>query len=140
MQQQIQAGGGVVLRVNGSIVGFATSCSYTRTQNTKVQMGIDSPFAAEIHPTTYLVTGTLTGIRLRGSGGLDGKGIMDISTPEKVFSQQYVLIEIVDRLSNENICTFKNVMFDSDSWSFAAKSLVSFNANFKAFFVTNETS
>jgi len=137
-QQILQNGAGVVLKINGALAGFATGMTFTRTLSTKVINEIDSPFAAEIMPTTYIVQGTLSGLRVRGSGGLDGYGIMNVSTPINFFSQQYCIIEVVDISSKTTIYTFQKVVFDQDSWNVQSRSLFTFSANFRAVFVQNE--
>jgi len=140
MQQVIQTGAGVRLVINGSVVGFATGFAYTRSTNTKELYVIDNPLPQEIFPTTYSVRGTLTGIRIRGQGGLDGYGIMDVSSIQSYFSFKYATIEIVDKASNETIATVQKAVFDSDSWTINARAPISFNASFKGIFVTNEKS
>lgn len=138
-QQIIQNGAGIVIKINGVQVGFATGLNFTRSLSTKVIYEIDSPFPAEIMPTTYSVQGTLSGIRIRGSGGLDGSNAMNVTTPISLFSQQYGVIEVVDILTKTVIYTFSRVVFDQDSWSVQSRSLYTFTANFKAGFVQNES-
>jgi hypothetical protein len=128
------------VKINGSLVGYATGMSFSRTTNTKVIYEIDSPYAAEIMPTTYLVQGNLTGLRIRGSGGLDGPGIKNISTPVAIFSQKYCTIEVQDLVSKKTIYTFNRVMFDQDSWTIQSRALITFSASFKAVFLQNEMS
>ena len=138
MQQVIENGSGVVLKINRMVVGFATGMSFNRSTNSKVIYGIDSPIPQEIMPTTYSIQGTLTGLRLVNSGGLDGSGIMDVSNVSKFFNFKYATIEVVNRLTGNTIYTFQKVVFDNDSWSIQARSLITFSANFKAAFVLNE--
>ena len=140
MQTLLQTGAGVKLIINGSIVGFATGLSFTRQSNSKFIYGIDSPIPQEIALTTYGVQGTLTGIRVRDGGGLDGPGIMDLSTVSKFFNFKYCNIEVVDRATNKTIYTIQKSVFDSDSWSIQAKSIITFSANFKGTFVKSEVS
>lgn len=140
MVQLLQAGAGVKILINGSIIGFATGLSFTRQANSKFIYGIDSPIAQEIALTTYAVQGTLTGFRVRDGGGLDGPGIMDLSTVAQFFNFKYCDIEVVDRVTNKSIYIISKCVFDSDSWSLQAKSLITFNANFKGTFVTSESS
>jgi hypothetical protein len=139
--QQRQTGAGVVVKINGNVVGFATSITYQRTVGAKVITGIDSPFAAEIALAgPYQCTGTMSGFRMRGSGGLDGAHIMNASSVSDYFNQQYVSIEIIDRLSGASIVTIYQAMFIADSWSMNAKDIISFTANFIGIFMQNELS
>jgi len=113
--------------------------SWIRSQSLKTIYEVDSPIAKEIAPTTISVSGTLTGLRIRGSSGLDGAKIMNIANPELVFTQKYVTIEIVDRLTDRTLYTFTDAVFDSDSWRAENRSLMAFSASFKAKFVTTES-
>jgi len=137
-QQQLQPGAGVILRINGSVVGFATALSFSRSQNIKVIHEIDNPFARELAPTTYSVSGSLGGFRVRDQGGLDGPGIMDISTIQSFFYQKYAVIEVVDRLSNKVLYTIQKVLFENDSWTVQARGIITFSANFRGIFISNE--
>lgn len=140
MEQVLQAGASVRLIINGITLGFATGLSFTRSTASKYIYGIDSPYAQEIVNTTYSVGGTLTGVRVRASGGLDGFGIMDLSTLQSYFNQKYCTLEIVDRSSNKTMYTIQKVVFDQDSWTIQARSIITFSGNFKGVFVSNEVS
>lgn len=138
--QSIQTGAGIVVKANGNVIGFATGLQFTRSQNLKTIYEVDNPFAVEIFPTNYGVTGTLSGFRLRDGGGLDTPQIMDLSVAQSIFYQKYVIIEVVDRLTTKTIYTFRQVLFENDSWSITTKNIITFNANFRAIFVSNESS
>lgn len=138
MQQVIQTGPGVKLLINGIVVGFATGINFTRSINTKELYGIDSPLPQEIVATTYSVRGTLTGLRIRDSGGLDGYGIMDISDISRYFNFKYSTIEVVDRATSKTIYTIQKCVFDSDTWNIQARAPITFSASFKGTFITNE--
>lgn len=140
MIPMIQSGAGIKLIINGSVVGFATGLQFTRTTNTKYIYGIDSPVPQEIAKTTYSVQGSLTGFRLRDSGGLDGYGIMNESTIAAFFNFKYATIEVVDRLTNKTMLTIQKVVFDNDSWNIQTKQIITFNANFKGTFIQTEVS
>lgn len=139
MQQVVQTGAGVRVSINGSVVGFATGLSFSRGLNSKVIYELDNPFAKEILPTVYSVQGTLTGFRIRGSGGLDGYGIMNASNVNAFFNQKYCVIEVVDILSGVTMYSMQKVIFDNDSWTLQNKQLFTFSANFKAVFIQNES-
>lgn len=140
MQQQISSGAGVIVKINGAPIGFATGLSWQRSQNIKPIYEIDSVVPKELAPTIYSVSGSLSGLSLIYGTGLDGPGIMDISTIDAFFYQKYVVIEIVDRRTNRITNTFKNVIFSSDSWRINAKSINTFSASFIAQFMENTAS
>ena len=140
--QVIQTGAGIRLSINGTVVGFATGIAWTRSLNTKVIYEIDNPFPAEIAPTTYLVQGTLTGIRLKAStsAGLDARGIMNASTARAFFNQKYCVVEVIDIASGKSMFSFFSVVFDQDSWNISSRAIITFNANFKGNFMNTEAS
>lgn len=139
--QQRQTGAGIVVKVNGHVVGFATDISYTRNLGIKPIYGIDSPFIREIAVTgPYQVSGTLSGFRLRDSGGLDGLAIMNASNVDDYFQQKYVFLEIIDRLSGASIGVISQAMFITDTWTINARNPVTFNASFIGVFIQNELS
>lgn len=140
MQGILQTGAGCRIAINSNVVGFATGLTWTRSLGTKTIFELDNPHAREIMPTTYSVSGTMTGFRARGSGGLDGYNIMNSSTAASFFNQKYCVIEVVDILSGVTIASFQKVVFDTDSWTLANKQMITFSANFKAVFVSNEAS
>jgi hypothetical protein len=63
---------------------------------------------------------------------------MDISTISHFFYQKYVVIEVVDRLSNKVLYTIQKVLFESDSWNVQSKTIVTFSATFRGIFISNE--
>lgn len=140
MQQLVQVGPGIRLVINGSVIGFATGINFVRSTNSQERYAIDSPVPQEIVLTTYSVRGTLTGLRIRGSGGLDGTGIMDVSDISRYFNFKYGTIEAVDRLSNKTIYTIQKVVFDSDNWNIQSRAPITFSAQFKGIFVNSEAS
>ena len=140
MQQNLQNGSGIKVLINGNLCAFATGINFTRSTNTKAVYEIDNPFAREIMTTTYSVSGSLTGLRVRGSGGLDGAGIMNASTASSFFTQKYCVIEIVDILSKVTLYTINQVVFDQDSWNIQNRQMLTFSANFKGIFMRNEVS
>lgn len=139
--QQRQVGAGIVVKINGNVVGFATDIQYNRQLGVKTIYGIDSPFIREIGITgPYQVTGTLSGFRLRDSGGLEGQAIMNASNVDDYFQQKYVSMEIIDILSGAAIGLISQALFISDSWTINARNPVTFNAQFIGVFITNELS
>ena len=138
MIQNVLTGSGVKILINSKVIGFATGITITRTQNTKYIYEIDNPYPVEIMPTTYTVTGTMTGIRIRNSGGLDGPGVMTLSNTQDIFFQKYCVIEVIDRQTGKINYSIQNVMFDQDSWSITSKNVITFNANFKGQYMQTE--
>lgn len=138
MSQNILTGAGCKLSINGTVVGFATGINWTRSAGTKPIYEIDNPFMVDIIDTTYSVTGTMTGLRLRGAGNLDAT--VNLEKTQNVFKRNFATIEVIDRLSGNIVASINNVMFDNDSWNVSAKSMIGFNVQFKGQFVSSERS
>ena len=64
------------LFLGGKLYGEAQSISYTIDYGETEIYGIDAIFAQEIAPTKVSVQGQVTGLRVKLSGGLQGKGGM----------------------------------------------------------------
>lgn len=134
--QQLQTGSGVLLKGNGKVLGFATGITFTRSQNIKPLYELDNPIAVELIPTNYSVNGALMGIRIAGSNGLDGSGLMDLSFIQNFFNQKYVGLEIVDRRTNKTLYYIQKVLFTSDSWTIQNRALITFSASFIGTFIS----
>jgi hypothetical protein len=141
MPDVVQVGAGVLIKVNGQVLGFATYIEWQRTQGVKPFYEVDSPFPAEISPAgPYLVTGVLMGLRLRDMGGLDGPQITNAANVADFFTQQYVTLTIQDKISGQNLGNVNRCMFDRDSFRIEAKNIATFTASFMGIWVSNEVS
>ncbi len=139
-QQNILTGAGCKVAINGQVIGFATSLNWTRSAGMKTIYEIDSNLIVDQIETTYAVTGSMNGFRLRGVGNLESQNIVGLDKIKKLFKRNFATIEVIDRASGNTIAYINNVMFDNDSWSLGAKSVISFNVAFKGQFVSSEKS
>ena len=132
-------GPGIKIYANGTLVGFATAISFTRTQNVAPIMEIDNPYAVELRPTSYSVTGSLAGIRVRQINGLDDTNfnLMNLANTQDFFNQKYVKLEVVDRVTGYTLYTISTAMFSQDSWQVSSRSQMTFQANFVGIFLAN---
>lgn len=91
--------------------------------------GIDSYFPQEIATTRMSVQGTVTGLRLKLSGGLQGKDIVS-KINEKLFAP-YVSIEIRDRQADTKLLFIPQCKVSSENVSIGAKGVVTLSFTFK---------
>ena len=141
MGDVVNTGAGALVKVNSVVIGFATSITWTRNQGQKPFYEVDNLFPAEISPAgPYLVTGTMTGLRIRNSGGTDGAQITNAADVNTMLMQQYVTLTVQDKISGQNICNINRCMFDQDSFTLEAKGQGTFSARFMGFWVSNEVS
>jgi hypothetical protein len=139
-QQNILTGAGCKVAINGTVIGFATAITWTRSAGTKPIYEIDNNFIVDQIDTNYMVSGSMSGFRLRGVGNLEAQSIVGLDNVKNVFVRNFCTIEIIDRLSSKVIASITNVIFDNDSWSVTAKSIIGFNVQFKGQFVASEKS
>lgn len=120
---------GALLKVfiNEVLYAEVNSVSYTIDYGTTQIYGIDSPFAQEIAPTRYSVSGSISGLRLKLSGGLQGYAA--VFRYDDLLSSPYVSIRLQERSQQEDILYIPNAMVGSQSLQAGAKgtALLSFN-------------
>jgi len=76
------------------------------------------------------VTGNISGIRTKMSGGLQGINAVPLFTD--IAATPYSSIRIQDRSTSEDIAFFPNCMIDSESHSVSARGVYHLSFNFKA--------
>jgi len=134
----VVTGAGVKLIINGKVLGLATGISIQRSTGVKTVYEIDNPLPVEFIDTQYTVSGSLSGIRIIGFGGVEQNNIMSISSVQELLTRNYCSLQVVDRATGVTLYSVANVIFESDSVSFQPRSQTSFNANFRGMFVTTE--
>jgi hypothetical protein len=139
-QQNILTGAGCKVAINGIVIGFATGINWTRSAGTKPIYEIDNNLIVDQIDTTFIVTGSMTGFRLRGVGNLEAQSIVGLDNVQNIFKRNFCSIQVIDRTTGNTIANINNVMFDNDSWSVGAKSVIGFNVQFKGQFVASEKS
>lgn len=110
---------------------------YPEVQNISVRVsrgetaiyGIDSSLPQEIAPTTCSVEGSVSGVYLRQSSGLQGKNAMTML--KDLLSQPYVSVEIRDITNDEKVLFIKQAKISDESFQISAKSAVKYSFNFK---------
>lgn len=141
MPDVVNTGAGALIKVNSVVIGFATAINWKRTQGMKPFYEVDNLFPAEISPAgPYLVTGIMSGLRIRDAGGTDGAQITNAADVMTMLQQQYVTLTIQDKISGQNIANINRCMFDNDSFTLEAKGQGTFTVQFMGFWVSNEVS
>lgn len=90
--------------------------------------GIDSIFAQEIVTTKMSVTGSINGLRLRNSGGIqamNGKSLV-----VDILAAPYISLRIHDRITGEDILFLPRCKISNESHSVSAKGIYKVNFNF----------
>lgn len=90
--------------------------------------GIDAAYPQEIATTRISVRGSVNGIRIKHSGGLQGANIRPLFTD--VAAAPYISIRIQDRQTGEDILFIPNAKVTRESHSAVVKSSYKLNFDF----------
>jgi len=140
-QADIMTGAACRLLVNGKVIGVGTSITIQRNLGVKPIVGIDSVTPQELAITgPYTVTGTITALRTRSTGGFDGLQVINASSLSDYFNKKYCTIELVDRKTNITFAKVNKVIFNADTMQINARQVITITASFIGTFLTTEIS
>jgi len=128
-QSVVLAGANCKLLIGGKLYPEVQQISYTIDYGEQEIYGIDSVFPQEIATTRISVQGSVSGLRLKLSGGLQGKDAVT-KINQKLFAP-YVSIEIRDRQSDTKLIFIPQCKVTSENVQISAKGIVKLNFNFK---------
>lgn len=136
MQEKVISGATLKCYINGDFLGIVTGFRYTvRTSHIGLR-GIDSNTVQEFAPSTYMVMGQAEVVRLRGSGGLEGAGIVSFS--DTILLEKYLRIDLLDRVTDKVVFSAINAVVMEQNWQTAPKDLMRGSFAFEAADFTNE--
>ena len=123
------AGAQIIIYLNEKKFTSSQSISFNVDYGEQEIWGIDSPWPQEIATTKCSVSGTIQGLRLRNSGGI--QAINGRSLIQDVAASPYVSIRVCDRVSKEDIIFIPKCKISNESHSVAAKGIYKVNFSFK---------
>lgn len=123
------SGARCLLRVNGKIVGFATSVSWTISTSATEIRTIDDYLPYELAPSIISVTGSIGGFRIPGSGPTTHQIQSHLSN---FLHQRYIEIEVRDVQTDNIIFKTSRAMVTSRSENISVDSLATMSLNFTA--------
>ena len=135
MQSRVISGPRLKCVINGRVFGIVTSFRYEIRSSHAPAQGLDQNTVQEWIPTTYRVSGQVGVLRLHGTGGLEGAGVVAFS--DDVLRQKYLTIELVDRVTERTVFSAINSVVSAQSWQVAAKGLLTGSFAFEAENQTN---
>jgi hypothetical protein len=115
--------------INGVSYNEAQSVSYTLDSGSQELYGVDSLYPQEIVPIKSTVNGTINGLKLKYSGGLQAKGARPLAND--ILKLPYVSIRIQDRQSGEDILLIPKAVIASETFTAGAKTSVKVNLTFR---------
>ena len=122
-------GAEVKLYIAGKLYPEVRNISYTIDKGMQEIYGIDSSFPQEIRPTRHSVQGTVTGVRIKYGGGLQGKGA--VATIDQLLKSPYVAIRVQDRFSQQDVLFVPQAIITNESVTIPAKGVVQLSFTFK---------
>jgi hypothetical protein len=128
-QPLVLTGNNIRLYINNKLYKTVQSITFTVSYNTTVLYGIDSVYGQEIAPTKVEVNGSVQGIRLKSSGGLQAQNIRPLYSDFSAGG--YISLRINDRSSNEDIIFIPQAMVTRETHTVATKG--SYKLNFEFF-------
>jgi hypothetical protein len=126
--QRVISGAHINLHINGKMYNEVQQLSYTIDYGEEPIYGIDSIFPQEIKITRVSIQGSVSGVRIANSNGLQGQSIR----PKITNSQfaPYVSIRISDRRTGEQIMWIPNAQIINEKVDVSAKGNMTLSFNF----------
>jgi len=127
-QSIVLTGANIKLYVNNTLYKEVQSISLNIDYGENAIYGIDSLYAQELAPTKVSVNGSVQGIRIKLSGGLQAKNLRPLF--QDLAASPYVSILIKSRYDGEDILFIPNAKVTRESHSMAAKGTYKLNFDF----------
>jgi hypothetical protein len=118
----------IKLYINNRLYNVVQSISLSVDYAEQEIYGIDAMHAQEIAPTKLTVRGSVSGLRIKNSQGLQALSIRPLF--QDLMSSPYISIRIQDRQSGEDIVYIPQCKVTEESHSISSKSTYKMNFNF----------
>ena len=118
----------IKLYINNKLYREVQQITYAMDYGEYPIYGIDSPYPQEIAPTKHMVQGSITGIRIKNSGGIQAYDARPLL--KDILEAPYISIRIHDRSSFEDILFIQSAKITNQRVSIAAKGSVRLNFDF----------
>lgn len=109
----------LVVYLNGTRFAECTRFTWRSMTPNNEKRGIDSMVPFELAPGTAMVQGSAGGLRIRGTGGLQGKGVT--SPFPQLQKQRYFSILVLHRLDGSRVFAADQCLVDEEEWNAVAK-------------------
>jgi hypothetical protein len=121
MAQRTISGSHLKVYINGSVYNEVQQLSYSIDYGEEPIYGIDSVFPQEIKITRISVTGSISGVRVANSNGLQGQNIRS-GIRNSVFAP-YISIRIQDNRTGEDIMFIPHAKVVNEKLDVSAKGI-----------------
>ena len=126
--QRTIAGAPIKLYINGSVYNEVRQVSYTIDYGEEPIYGIDSVFPQEIKITRISIQGTISGLRLANSNGLQGQNIRP-GIRDSIFAP-YISIRLFDRRTGEDVIFIPHARITNEKVDVSAKGIMTTSFSF----------
>lgn len=124
----ILVGAHIKVYINNQVYKTVQSITLTVDYGEQEIYGIDAAHAQEIAPTRLSVRGSVQGLRVKNSGGLQAQSIRPLFID--LLASPYISIRIQDRSTGEDILYIPQAKVSQESHTMATKSTYKMNFNF----------
>lgn len=125
----ILTGACIKLYVNNKLYKEVQDVSYTLDYDENSIRGIDCAFPQEIAPGRASVVGSIRGLRLKNSGGIQAYDIRPIISD--ILASPYISIRIQDRATKEDLLFIPNAKVKRQAVSAAARGTLKLSFDFE---------
>ena len=122
-------GAEIKLLIGGKVYAEVQSISYSINYSETEIFGIDSIFAQEIKTDRVTCSGTISGVRVKLTGGLQGYDLRP--RINEILHAPYVSLEIRDRQTDTKLLWLPQMKVTSENFSVTAKGILKINFSFK---------
>jgi hypothetical protein len=127
-QSLVLTGANIKLYINNKVYKEVQSISFSIDYGEKEIYGIDALYPQEIAPSKISVRGSVSGIRVKLSGGLQAVNLRALF--QDAAAGSYISLRITDRYSGEDIIFIPNAKVTRESHTIATKSTYKLNFDF----------
>lgn len=128
MRSLVLTGAHIKLYINNKVYKEVQSVNLNVDYGETEIYGIDSPYPQEIAPTKISVRGSVNGLRIKMSGGLQGMNGRPLFSD--LAASPYISIRIQDRDSEEDILFIPNAKITRETHGIATKSTYKLSFDF----------
>lgn len=123
-------GADIKVYINNKVFPYIKSINLKIDYGEQEIKGIDSPFPQEIASAGLTIRGSVTGMRVKLSGGLQAANMRPLNLATDIAANPYISIRIQDRSTQEDIIFIPNAKVSAESHVIAVKSSYQLNFDF----------
>lgn len=126
--QTVLSGAAIKLYINNKVYREVQQISYNLDYGEYPIYGIDSAFPQEIAPGRATISGSISGIKIKYSGGIQAYDARPLI--KDLLAAPYISIRIADRSTGEDLLFIQSAKITNQSFNVSAKGTVKIQFNF----------